>query len=97
MGAYRMTQLPDPILADWLTTPQAAKALSISVGTLYGDEAIRDAIEHKSAAGKSPRGVGGLWKRNDIERLIELRNRFGLPTRTAARGLLHERKTGSSD
>lgn len=79
---------------DWLTTPEAAAMLSVSVPTVRDDQDVRTVIEHKSAGTASPQGVGYLWSRLDIERLIAFRDRFGLRTRTAARALHRERNSG---
>ncbi len=79
---------------DWLTTPEAAAKLSVSVPTVRDDQDVRTVIEHKSAGAASPQGVGWLWSRIDIERLIAFRDRFGLRTRTAARALQRERNSG---
>jgi hypothetical protein len=73
---------------DWLTTREAARALSVTWYVMLTDH-IKSAVRHKpgSRAGISPRGAGWRWYRPDIDDLLAFRRDSGLRTGEAARAL----------
>lgn len=75
---------PDP---QWIGTGEAARLLSVSIHTLYGQDDIRSAVRRKQVGTDARTGV--LWFRPDIEAILAVRKRFELRTKPAARLVRH--------